>query len=140
VSSTFPITYNGGALDLSPRVAQNTTIVASPAGASETIVGSVTVPSGISITLGVLVVCTFGVTIGTSGVSYQARVRNTNVSGTVVGNTGVATATAANLYTVTVIGFDTAAVAGTLEKVTLTVASGAATSTVTPLTVVAICI
>ncbi len=135
MSSTQPITLSGAALDLSGRVAQNTTVVASPAGASETIVASVTVPSGIVITSGVLVVCVFGVTIGTNGVSYRARVRNTNVTGTVVGDTGVVTASAASLYEVTVIGFDTAAVAGTLEKVTLTVASGSASSTVTPLNI-----
>ena len=135
MSSTQPITLSGAALDLSPRIAQNTTVVASPAGATETIVGSITVPSGITIASGVLVICVFGVTIGTSGVSYRVRVRNTNVTGTVVGDTGVVTAAAASLYQPHVLGFDTAAVAGTIEKVTLTVASGGATSTVTPLIV-----
>lgn len=140
MSSTVPLVYGGAGLDLSARLAQNTTVVASPGAASETIIGNVTVPSGIKITSGVLVVCTFGVTIGTSGVSYRARVRNTNISGTVVGDTGVATAVAASLYTVTVVGFDTAAVAGTVENVTLIIASGAAASTVTPLTIVALCL
>lgn len=136
----MPISLSGAALDLSPRIAQNHTVVASPALAAETIIGSVTVPSGITITAGVLVICTFGVTVGTSGVSLRARVRNTNVTGTVVGDTGVVTASAASLYTLTVIGFDTAAVAGTVENVTLTVASGAASSTVTPLYIAAICV
>lgn len=140
MSSTYPITYNGGAVDLSPRVSQNTTVVASPAAATETIIASITVPSGITITAGVLVICSFGVTIGTNGVSYRTRVRNTGVTGTVVGDTGVETGSAASLYNVTVIGWDTAAVAGTLEKVTLTIASGSASSTVTPLSIVAICI
>jgi len=136
VSSTQPINESGAGVDLSPRLAQNTTVVASPAAGAETIVGSITVPSGITLGFGALVICTFGVTIGTNGVSYRARVRNTNVSGTVVGDTGVVTASAASLYTITVVGIDTAAVAGTLEKVTLIVASGSATSTVTPLTIV----
>lgn len=136
MSSTAPINQSAANIDFSPRIAQNTTVVASPALAAETIVGSVVVPAGITITAGVLVICTFGITIGTSGVSYRARVRNTNVTGTIVGDTGVVTAAAGALFEVTVIGFDTAATAGTVENVTAIIASGGAQSTVTPLRIV----
>lgn len=140
MSSVAPLTESAANLDGSPRVAENTTVVASPTANAETIIGAVTVPSGITITSGVLVICTFGITIGTSGVSYHARVRNGTVTGSVVGDAGVVTAVATDLYTCTVIGYDTAAVAGTVENVTVIIASGAATSTVTPLRIVCVAI
>lgn len=125
-------------IDLSPRFAISTTVVASPALAAETIIGSVTLPKGLAINLGVLVVAFAAYTVGTSGVSVDLKLRQTNISGTVVGDTGATTDTAAHLNSRSVWGLDTAAADGQVYKLTMQVASGAAASTVSAIMLVAI--
>jgi hypothetical protein len=135
-----PIEFAASVIDLSSRFVANQTVVASPAAAAETIIASITVPDGPLVVSGILVVCQAAFTVGTAGVSARFRIRQTNVTGTVVGDTGAITETAANLDSATVAGFDTAPPAGRIYKVTMIVASGSAASTVSALTIAAVAI
>lgn len=124
------IVLNAANIDLSGRIAYSTTVVASPALAAETVIGSVVVPGGLQYALGVLVIGYAAYTVGTSGVSVDLKLRQTSVSGTTVGDTGATTDTAAHLNSRSVWGFDTSPPAGGVYKLTMQVASGAAASTV----------
>lgn len=135
-----PIEYSASLIDFTSRFAANRTVVASPTAAAETIIGSVTVPDVAAVLSGVLVICEAAYTVGTAGVSVRFRVRQTNVAGTVVGDTGAITETAANLGSHTVVGFDTAPPAVRTYVVTLTVASANAGSTVSALTIAALAV
>lgn len=119
-------------LDLSGRFVYSTTVAASPAGASETTVATVTLPDlgGITVTQGVWLFGWVAYTVGTSGVSATLRVRRTNTSGTVVVSTGALTKTAAQLYADDVNSVDTGGTGQQVYVLTLTVGSGAAASTV----------
>lgn len=133
-----PIEYSASLIDFTSRFAANQVVVASPAAAAETIIASVTVPDTAAVLAGVLIVCEAAYTVGTNGVSVRFRVRQTSVAGTVVGDTGAITETAANLDSTTVVGFDTAPPAVRTYKVTMIVASGSAASTVSALTIAAL--
>lgn len=125
-----PTLLSARGIDLSARFAASSAIVGSPAGSSETIVASVTLPNNVQVYSGVEIVGFAAFTVGTSGVSADLIVRQTSTSGTAVAATGALTVTAADLYSVYVAGFDTAAAAGQVYKLTLTVGSGGAASTV----------
>ena len=129
-----PITEASSRIDLSQRFQVTTTVGASPAAGSETIIGTLTITDfgNLAVTSGILLRGWCSVTIGTSGVSHNLRIRQTNVSGTVIAATGALTATAGNLYAPDVVGFDSGAGVGTYV-LTLTVGSGAAASTVSAL-------
>lgn len=137
--SQLPQTSLAGVhVDLSDRITANTTIVASPALAAQTTVATINVKGQPSCLLGVLVWCKLSFTIGTSGVSYQVRTYRGTSSGTKLDDTGAVTAVAADLYSDTVIALDpTQPGNGQLYTVTLTIASGAAASTISALTIVA---
>jgi hypothetical protein len=126
--------------DLTPRVYHTETVVASPAAAAETIIASVQVTDDVSFMAGVLVLGWAAFTVGTAGVSAQLRVRQTAVNGTLVVAGAAVTETAANLDNGTVVGFDAAPAAGQVYKLTLTVASANAASTVSAVELVAIAI
>jgi hypothetical protein len=126
--------------DLTPRVYHTETVVASPAAAAETIIASVQVTDDVSFMAGVLVIGWAAFTVGTAGVSAQLRVRQTAVNGTLVVAGAAVTETAANLDNGTVVGFDAAPAAGQVYKLTLTVASANAASTVSAVELVAIAI
>ena len=141
------ILVNGGHVDLSTRFASNNnTVVASPSGASETVVGRLlAIPSNIQVTAGVVVAACLAYTVGTNGVSVRYRIRQgiTAGSGTVIYDSGVTTAgiSAANLVQDSFFGVDTAAsFPGQQYCVTLTVGSGSATSTVTTANLIALII
>lgn len=129
-----PIQISAANIDFSPRAVFTKTVTGSPTGSTETIIGTLPALPNLSFGQGVFIQCTYGVTIGTSGVTAQTRIRQTDAAGTVIFAGNLTTVTAASLYVFTVQGIDTApTLPGQVYVVTLTVGSGAATSTVTPL-------
>ena len=125
-------------IDLSARFISSTTVVASPAAGTETVIGSVTLPSGLSVNSGVLLFGWAAFTVGTSGVSSNLKIRQTSVSGTTIAASGAATEVAANLDERNVQGFDASPADAQIYKLTLLIGSGAAASTVSALSLVAI--
>lgn len=128
-----PIKLDSTFVDLSQRFKRSTTVVASPALAAETIIASVTIPDDLAVASGVRLEGWAAFTVGTTGVSTQLRIRQTNVAGTVKADTGALTGgvAAAALLAQDVIGFDTApALPGQVYVLTLQVASATAASTV----------
>lgn len=124
---------NSRNLDLSARFAASVTVVGSPAAAAETIVASVTLPSGLTIAQGVQLQGWVAYTVGTSGTAVTFRLRQTNVSGTVIASTGALTGSqhgAGILSADDINGFDTAPADAQVYKLTMQVTAGAATSTV----------
>lgn len=134
-----PIRYNDIYFDYSARHQQTSTVGASPAAGSETIIGTLTLANfnDIAVVSGIRLVGWAAFTVGTSGVSANLKIRQTNVSGTTVAATGAVTETAANLDELTVMGFDATPGVG-VYVLTLTVGSGAAASTVSALHLAAI--
>ena len=130
MSVLIPITETAGAVDFSNRPVVSTTVVASPATNAEVIIATVTIPNNIQVLSGVRLYGWCAITIGTSGVSCQLRIRTVNVTGTVKANSGAVTGAAASLYSPSIAGFDSAGVAGTVYNLTATIASGGAASTV----------
>lgn len=126
-----PIRMSGAGVDLGPRLYRSGTVDASPAAAAETIVCTVTIPEGVTVTKGVFLSAYVALTIGASGVSLRVRIRQTNASGTTVKDSGLTTVTAANLVDRAMVAFDASpGSAGQVYVLTLTVGSGAAASTV----------
>jgi hypothetical protein len=126
-----PLRLNAAGLDLTGREQDSATVAASPAAASETTICTVTADADASIQHGALIIGFAAFTIGTSGTSYNLRIRETNTSGTIIKSTGTIAASAADLVSATIVGVDTAAVdTGQVYVLTLTVANGAAESTV----------
>jgi hypothetical protein len=120
--------------DLAARFPSTSTVVASPADATETIIASLTIPNfgDLSVVSGIRLQGFAAFTIGTNGVSGNLKIRQTNASGSTVAATGALTAgiwAATQLAELVVLGFD--ATPGVATYVlTLTVASGSAASTV----------
>lgn len=128
-----PIETTAAQIDLSQRFAATKTVVASPALAAETIIASLTVNTDESIVSGVMLRGWAAFTVGTSGTAVTLRIRQTNVSGTVIASTGALTGgvTAAALVQEAVLGFDASpAATGQVYVLTLQVTGGAAASTV----------
>lgn len=127
--------------DLSSRLVQTNTVSASPAAGAETIIGTLVIPdfNNIPLAFGVKLEGYCAVTIGTSGVSATLRIRQTNVAGTVIVSSGALTVVAGNLVAPSVMGSDALPGVGTYV-LTLAIGSGAATSTVSALTLAATCI
>ena len=130
-----PIKYRSDFFDLSQRLQATTTVVASPAAAAETIIASLTIADDLIIVKGILLSGWAAYTVGTSGTAVQLRIRQTNVSGTIVGNTGALTGSqhgAAILSADDVNGFDLTPVTlpGGIYVLTMQVTAGAAASTV----------
>lgn len=134
-----PISFSAAGLDLSPRVFRSTAVAASPTAATETIVCTVTCTGDIAAIAGVLLIGWAAFTVGTNGVSVQAKIRRTNASGSTIVDSGAVTAVAANLGSATVVGFDTGpTLPGQVYVVTLTVASASAGSTVSAAGLIAV--
>lgn len=137
----IPIRETAASVDLSARIFQTTTVVGSPALAAETIIASLTITGDLAVITGVQLFGWFAATVGTSGVSAQAKIRRTNVSGTTIVDSGATTQAAASLFERGPQGFDAiTAVNQQVYVMTLTIASGAATSTVSAVSLVAIVI
>jgi|ERR1051326_692943 hypothetical protein len=139
-----PFTQSNYQEDQSPRFVASATVVASPAAAAETIIGSVAIPSllDLPIASGVLIFGWAAYTVGTSGTTVQFRIRQTSVGGTLVtgADSGAVTASAGNLREQSCVGYDLAPVAGGIYKLTMQVANGAAASTVSAMTLIAIAV
>lgn len=134
---TEPIVRSAVGVDLSSRFQVTTTVGASPSASSETIIGTLTLSgfSSLTVQTGILLEGWCAYTVGTSGATVQLRIRQTNVSGTVVGNTGAMSGSqhgAGILSSDSVMGFDSGAGVG-VYVLTMQVGSGAATSTVSAL-------
>lgn len=126
-----PIQYGGAALDLSPRLFRNATVVASPAASAETIIASLTLNEDVAVMEGAVVWGFAAFTVGTNGVSLNLRIRKTDVAGTVLKATGAVTYTAADLASLSIVGFDTGpTLPNQIYVLTAIVASGSAPSTV----------
>lgn len=139
-----PIQIDASHIDLSPRVFSSSVVVASPAAASETIVAQLTCTGDIAIVSGIIVMFWCAFTVGTSGVSVQAKIRRTNVSGSTQADSG---AVNEGVTAQTQLGwryaqaFDTGpTMPGQVYCGTLTVASGAAASTVSAVSLIAIAV
>lgn len=138
-----PISVSAARVDLSPRIQVYKTVDASPALAAETVIATL-VLSGfgdLAVMSGVQVSGWAAFTVGTSGTAVNLRIRQTNVSGTVIAATGALTGgiAAAGLVAQDVEGFDAGAGVNTYA-LTLQVTSGAAISTVSALLLRAIII
>lgn len=133
-----PITQNSVGLDLTARMQLTTTVAASPAGASETIIATLTLnpgPAACSIQSGIMLNGWAAYTLGSTPTSCQLRIRQTNVAGTVVADTGAMTGghnTAGFLVADDVNGFDSGAGAA-VYVLTLTVAGAGSASAVSKL-------
>jgi hypothetical protein len=137
----IPIHMSAQGIDLSGRVFRSATVVASPAAGSETTIATLTIGDNLALGLGVVLAGFAAFTVGTSGVSANLKLRQTGTSGTTVKATGATTVTAANLVSQSVLGLDTAAaLPGQVYVLTLTVGSGAAESTVSAVTLLAIAV
>jgi hypothetical protein len=130
------IQVSGAGVDLSPRAGGNNTVVGSPATNAETVVCSIpAIQSAVVTTSGVLITAQIAYTVGTSGASARYRIRQGVAAGagTVIFDSGVTTAgiTAAGLVIENLFGFDASPTfPGQAYCLTLTIGSGAATSTV----------
>jgi hypothetical protein len=130
------IQVSGAGVDLSPRAGGNNTVVGSPATNAETVVCSIpAIQSAVVTTAGVFVCAQIAYTVGTSGASARYRIRQGVAAGagTVIYDSGVTTAgiTAAGLVVENLFGFDASpTLPGQAYCLTLTIGSGAATSTV----------
>lgn len=132
-SQVQALNSNIAGADLSARFKTSVTLVASPTGSAETIICQATIVDSISVATGVLVEGYAAFVVGTSGTACRLRVRQNNVSGTVVADTDAVTGgiAAGNKVTLSVNGVDTAPVLpNEVYVLTLTVTGGAATSTV----------
>lgn len=133
-----PIVVNGDGVDLSGRIAQSKTIVASPALAAETTICTVTIGSNASVINGVILLGWCAFTVGTSGVSANLKIRQTGTSGTTISATGATTVTATNLWETGCQGVDLTPLAAGVYVLTLTIGSGGAASTVSGVQLLAI--
>ena len=128
-----PIQENAQGIDLSSRFGSTTTVAGSPSAATETIIAQLTLNTDETILSGVLLRGFAAFTVGTSGTATTLRLRQTNVSGTVIATTGALTGgvTAGNLVADTILGVDASpAKTGQTYVLTLQVTGGAAASTV----------
>lgn len=136
-----PIRISAAGIDLAGRVRRTNTVAASPALAAETVIATVTFEPLVPVGLGVLVMGFAAFTVGASGVSVNLKLRQTGTSGTTIKATGALTYTAADLGSGSVIGIDTSpSLPNQVYVLTMTVASGAAESTVSAVELVAIAI
>lgn len=130
---TDPININGRFVDLSSRILVTTTVVASPAAAAETIIAQLPAISNLTIVAGVDLSGWAAYTVGTNGTTVQFRIRQTNASGTIVGNTGAMSGSqhgAAILSADDCEGYDASPAAAQVYVLTMQVANGSAASTV----------
>jgi hypothetical protein len=128
-----PINEGADAIDLSLRFIRSAVVVASPAAAAETIIAQTAAIGDVAVVAGVRLSGWAAFTVGTNGTAVRLRLRQTNVAGTVIADTGALTGgvAAANLVTYDVEGFDAAATPpGQVYVMTLQVTAASAASTV----------
>lgn len=129
--SPRPYQQSAAVLDPGPRYYRTPTVAGSPAAAAETIIATLTVTEDLATTKGIRVSGFAAFTIGTDGVSYNLRLRKTDVSGTILKATGVLELAATKLGAAMILGFDTApTLPNQVYVLTMIVALGSAPSTV----------
>ena len=135
-----PIRDDSANMDFSARFQRSTTVAASPAAASETTVCSLTLTGDIAVVQGTALWGFVALTVGASGTDVTVKIRRTDTSGTTVVSTGLLNAPAAgDLLAIPLQGFDTGtAMPGQVYVLTVTVANGAATSTVSACSLLAL--
>ena len=117
--------------DQSPRFAYSKTVAASPSAGSETTICTLTITEDLAVAVGVELIAWAAFTVGTSGVSANLKIRQTDTSGTTIAATGATTVVAADLHEISAAGLDTAPVLpGQVYVASLLIGSGAAASTV----------
>ena len=126
-----PIRTDSVGLDLHHRFQQTTTVAASPTANAETTIGTLTLTNfgDLAVVSGIQLSGWAAFTVGTSGTAVTLKIRETSSSGTTVASTGAITETAGNLDSISVNGFDATPGVG-VYVLTMTVTGGAATSTV----------
>lgn len=144
----YQFEYGAHIIDFGPRFFTSSTVVGSPAAATETIVCQITgIDNFLGVSKGVFLSGDASFTVGTSGTAIRLRIRQgtTAGSGTVISDTGALTGgvAAGNLLSQDIQGVDTASSGGTAVAVTsyhlsLQVTGGAAASTVSQVSLVAI--
>lgn len=135
------IRLQGDEVDLSQRVSVTAAVAGSPATNEEHIIATLTVPTDVTRVVGIVVQGFAAFTVGTSGTAARLRIRQTNVAGTVVADTGATTGgiAATNVVDVNVAGVDANAVSTPQTYVlTLQITGGAAASTVSAVQLLAI--
>lgn len=127
-----PIQESAANLDLSPRFFKSTAVAGSPAAATETIICTVTLGADLAVLSGAMLWGWCAFTMGASGTDATLKLRRTDTSGTTLASTGVMNApAAADLLSYAISTFDTGpTMPGQIYVMTLTIANGAATSTV----------
>ena len=135
-----PLVESARGLDLSSRLVDSTTVVASPAAAAETVIAQVQVPGGLSYASGVRLAGWAAFTVGTSGTTVQLRIRRGTVSGAIVANSGACNDAAGVVDERNCHGFDAAPGDGQVYVLTMQVAGGAAASTVSAVELAAIAV
>jgi hypothetical protein len=128
-----PIRYDAANLNLASRFFRTAVVVASPAAAAETIIASVSTSGDIAAIDSVYVSGWAAFTVGTNGTAARFRLRQTNVAGTVIADSGALTGgiAATNLVAQDIQGNDTAPVLpGQVYVMTLQITAGSASSTV----------
>jgi hypothetical protein len=137
--STDPYRLVGLAIDMRDRFTIDTSVDASPADATETIIATVTLDEALRADQSVHLLGYAAFTVGTSGTSARLRIRRTNVSGDVKADTDATNATAAQKVERVVVGTDAlGAVAGQIYVLTLTVGAASAASTVSNVALLAV--
>ena len=137
-----PLIYSALETDFAPRVIDTTTVQNSPiAAAAETIIATVNIPNfgGIAITQRIYLNGWAAFTVGGSGTAATLRIRQTNVTGTVIVTTGALTGgiAAAALVAQDVGGSD--ATPGVATYVlTLQITSGATNTTISAVQLLAL--
>ena len=130
---SVPIAVSADEIDLRPRIPVSTTVVGSPSAATETIIAQIALTGDVSVLRSVILRGFAAFTVGTSGTAVRLRIRQTNASGTIVGDTGALTGgiAAGNLVVENVAGADASpSNTGQVYVLTLQVTGGAAASTV----------
>ena len=142
----YPIVQDAAGIDLGSRFYTSSTVVGSPAGASETLVAQITgIDTQLPASKGTFLSAALSFTVGTNGTAVRVRIRQgtTAGAGTVVADTGALTGgiAAANLVSQDIQNLD-APVAGAAAvasyHVSLTVTGGSAASTVSQANIVAL--
>jgi hypothetical protein len=130
MSTYIPERLDARGINLGSRIVGSSAVAASPSGATETTVCTVTLPSNLQTFSKVVLIGFAAFTIGTSGDHYTLKIRQTDTSGSTLYSSGTIAASAAALINSGALAFDTAPAAGQVYVLTLTVANGAAASTV----------
>lgn len=118
-------------VDLSPRVVNSTTVVASPTGSAEIVIASLQLPTDLAYSVGVTLLGFAALTLSAGTTSARLRVRQTGLTGATVADTGAVSGgiTAAALAAPLVFGQDTSPPAGGAYVLTATLGGASTAST-----------